>query len=287
MNWIKMRHGLEDCPQVLAMARNLGTAKDLLIGKLYRFWSYADRHTDDGTLRHLSEEWLDEYFGMPGFADALVKVGWISIEEDGGSGWGGGITLIDYESHNGPTAKKRANDAKRQNAHRKNNSTKPDVSSERHAGVTKKRDKCHASSRPEKRREDKNNPPRVPPKTTRAKPKVSRPDDFTLTQAHLDYGQSKGITPATVRAEWEKFLAHADSKDSKYANWDRAFQSWLLRAKELNPNMPTAGPASEPAENFDPLNGEKAADPEEAKRVLAELRQTLSGSMGLKADKGA
>jgi hypothetical protein len=50
-NWIKMRHDLYDDPDTRRVARITGLDRDQVCGKLYRLWSWADRHGHNGLVR--------------------------------------------------------------------------------------------------------------------------------------------------------------------------------------------------------------------------------------------
>jgi len=135
-DWIKMRTDLAEDPAVIGIAGALDLDEDTVVGKLHRFWSWADRQTVDGNAPSVTHAWLDRYSGVTGFAAALVSVGWLE-----GSA-GGGVRIPNFDRHNGKTAKQRALTALRAAKH-KVKSNAPSVTS----SVTK--------SLPEKRREEK------------------------------------------------------------------------------------------------------------------------------------
>lgn len=54
------------------------------------------------------------------------------------------------------------------------------------------------------------------------------PDDWQPTDKHYDLGLEKGLTEEQVRSEAELFCAAARAKARRYANWDSAFQTWIL-----------------------------------------------------------
>lgn len=301
-----MRHALDTCPQVNAMARRLGSDPDLVVGKLYRLWCYADQHSTDGILPYLDDLWLDKHFGLEGFADALQAVGWlelrhacVTVERDGGQNTchagcekcdeTPSLVLLNYDEHNGKTAKKRFADAQRAARHR---SKKPENTGDnpgRHASVTvasrSSVTKVANERDLEKRREEKNiieNSKSLPAegRPKKASRKTARPEDMQVTAKMLEYAQAKGFSVATAHAEFEKFCAYHDAKGTKFAAWDKAFQNWLLKAKEFNPAVAHQSPASAPAAEYDPLDGEDAVDPEKAKAAFAEIRQSLTGKFG-------
>tara|TARA_R100001129_G_scaffold182134_1_gene162300 strand:- start:2263 stop:2982 length:720 start_codon:yes stop_codon:yes gene_type:complete len=96
----------------------------------------ADEHAgESGLLKHINLQTLDTMIGVDGLAEAMAFVGWLEETEDG-------VQFVDYQEHNGSTAKTRALAQKRQ-------------SRKRHAPVTVERD--NTVTRIDKNRIDKNN----------------------------------------------------------------------------------------------------------------------------------
>lgn len=112
-DWIKMRVDLGDDPAVVRIASGLDMSEDEVVGKLHRLWSWADRHTTDGTAPAITPKWVDRYVGCAGFAEAMVKSSWISFSEDG-------VLFPHFDRHNGDSAKRRGEAAIRQRLSRKN-----------------------------------------------------------------------------------------------------------------------------------------------------------------------
>lgn len=137
--WIKMRLDLAEDPAVIAMAAALDVDEDLVVGKLHRLWSWADRQSRDGHATGVTEKWIDRFIRFPGFAATMVAVGWLEIDK-------AGIRLPNFDRHNGETAKTRALGAKRQQKARASSNAPVTAASrsERDGSVT----------REEKRREE-------------------------------------------------------------------------------------------------------------------------------------
>jgi hypothetical protein len=108
---------------------------------------YAER---DGLLPHYSAEDIDAEVGVPGFCSAL-PADWMEVRD-------GAVYLPNYQAHNGPTAKSRAQAARRAAASR---GRVTPASRSRHAGVTPKRTK--SAPREEKRRIEKKENTPLPP----------------------------------------------------------------------------------------------------------------------------
>jgi hypothetical protein len=142
--WIKMRTDLHEDPRVFAIASALQCPIAMVIGCLHRVWSWADKHTVDGNAPGVTAVTLDSLVGVTGFAEAMALpiVNWLWITSEG-------ISLPDFDVHNGETAKERAQNAKRA---AKSRHKKRDDRDARHGdGVTK------TAPREEKNRKDKNN----------------------------------------------------------------------------------------------------------------------------------
>ena len=130
-DWIKMRADLHTHPKVVRMASALKADRLRIVGGLHSAWCLFDVHSVDGLLDGYSADTLDDLIGFPGFARAMMAVGW--LEENGES-----LVMPRFEAHNGQSAKRRAQDADRKRNVRKASASEAD----------KKR------TREEKRRED-------------------------------------------------------------------------------------------------------------------------------------
>lgn len=106
-----MRHDLRDDPGTIGIAGATGLDRDTVVGKLHRFWSWADRQTLDGNAAGVTGDWVDTIVEHPGFAAALITVGWLE-ETDAG------ISLPHFDRWISETAKQRALTAKRVAKHR-------------------------------------------------------------------------------------------------------------------------------------------------------------------------
>jgi hypothetical protein len=111
-DWIKMRTNLPSSPKVVRMASALKTDRLRIVGGLMSVWCLFDFHSTDGTLSGYTLETLDELAAWPGFAEAMVAVGW--LENDGLN-----LTIPSFEAHNGACSKRRAVDAERKREARK------------------------------------------------------------------------------------------------------------------------------------------------------------------------
>lgn len=119
-DWIKMRTDLRDDPRVLAVADQLQVDPDLIVGKLHRLWSYADKYTTDGLIPHTTASSLDKMLGIEGFSGALTAVHWLDNEPQG-------LKIPRFDEHNGTSAKRRAQEATRKAAVRSLSANSPQV----------------------------------------------------------------------------------------------------------------------------------------------------------------
>ena len=108
-DWIKMRVNLPSDPQVIKISRLLDCSEFKVVGLLHWLWSWADAHTEDGRAVGIDCAWINKQAGTEGpmgFCQALVRVGWLHMEDD----W---IQIPNFATHNGASAKSRANGARR------------------------------------------------------------------------------------------------------------------------------------------------------------------------------
>lgn len=130
-DWIKMRADLHTHPKVVRMASALKADRLRIVGGLHSAWCLFDVHSVDGLLDGYSADTLDDLIGFPGFARAMMAVGWLEESDES-------LVMPRFEAHNGQSAKRRAQDADRKRNVRKVSASDAD----------KKR------TREEKRRED-------------------------------------------------------------------------------------------------------------------------------------
>lgn len=140
-DWIKVEKDTPDKPEILALAARLGVSQAEAFLACFRAWRWADSHTEDGNVRGVTPALLDTQVGVPGFAEALLEVGWLHARS-------GSLQFPNFDRHMSESAKKRALTGKRVSRHR--------VKSCNAGSVTK--------TLPEKRREEKSkkNPPNPP-----------------------------------------------------------------------------------------------------------------------------
>jgi hypothetical protein len=116
-DWLKVEVNTPDKPEVFALAARMKWDDlDLAVGKLIRLWRWFDQHTQNGDAPGVTAFMLDHICNAPGFAEALMSVGWLQLTPQG-------AFLPNFDLHNGKTAKQRALTARRMQAlrtHRNN-----------------------------------------------------------------------------------------------------------------------------------------------------------------------
>lgn len=106
-NWIKVRHELVRSPKLWHMARVMKSAnKHTALGVAVAWLVWLDEQTQDGNTG-MSKSEVDDLLGAKGAADALVYIGWAGVSEDGT------VVALDFDKHNGESAKSRADTAQR------------------------------------------------------------------------------------------------------------------------------------------------------------------------------
>jgi len=141
-DWIKMRLDLQSHPKIVRILSATKSDKFRVIGGLHAVWAVFDTHSVDGRLDGYTPEALDHIIGWPGFAEAVIAVGWLAAD--------GPETLIlpEFDEHNGKSGKRRAEDQKRKRGERKSD-IRP-----RTVRKTSTGNADGIGSREEKRRED-------------------------------------------------------------------------------------------------------------------------------------
>ncbi|GAL57144.1 hypothetical protein EV102420_06_00180 [Pseudescherichia vulneris NBRC 102420] len=169
-DWIKMRADLHTHPKVVRMASALKADRLRIVGGLHSAWCLFDVHSVDGLLEGYDADTLDDLIGFPGFARAMIAVGW--LEENDSN-----LVMPRFEAHNGQSAKRRAQDADRKRNVRKMSASDADKK----------------QTREEKRREDLKDKPH-------SKPSVDNPhvDNIDGGEGEHDPGANNSVLDGYV-----------------------------------------------------------------------------------------
>lgn len=181
-DWLKMEVSLPEKPEILFMSAKTGLHTDTIIGKCFRVWRWFDQHTSEGHARGVTNVTLLSLIGHSDdsekFLSCMVDVGWLVETEDG-------ISLPNFDYHNGETAKSRALATKRKQKQR----------SKSHDDVTEESrpDRDKTVTREEKRREEVKQP-------------KSSPDGFDEFWSAYPRKSAKG----SAEKAWSKIRPNAD-----------------------------------------------------------------------------
>lgn len=141
-DWIKMRGNLWDDPRVSRLVDMTDSSEAAIVGALYWLWATADQHTENGVMHGLTLRGIDRKTGVAGFGASLVSIGWLVDNGDS-------VSIVNFEDHNGASAKSRVQTAKRVANHKANAKVTEPALPEQQQTVT------DALPREEKRREEK------------------------------------------------------------------------------------------------------------------------------------
>lgn len=206
--WIKMLTNLHDSHKVRRLARLTGLDRFAVVGRLHRVWSWADEHTTDGVFVGEVGD-IDDIAEHEGFAAALIDIEWLT--ENGRE-----LLFVNFDEHNGQTAKKRAQDSSRIAQKR---GCRENVASK----ATK--------TRPEKRREEKS---KSSPSENKSEAPASRSQ---ASGEKFDWSKApesmRGDDVRNALIEW-----YAYRKAAKFKPWQH-----VTLLKTLNKYAESGGPA--------------------------------------------
>ena len=236
-DWIKMRTNLWDDPRVMRLCDDTDQPEGMIIGGLYWLWSAADEHTEDGIMVGLTLRSIDRKTGIKGFGQALCDIGWLADHPEG-------VRLVNFDDHNGSSAKKRCQTAKRVANHRSDN-----------AQETQSDDACNAPSvTGALAREDreKSITSISSARATRAVDKFPIHDDWQPSEQFPTRLLMAGIHPETylTASALAEFVAFWSSRDSPQAmtqaQWDHKFFQQLQKNHQRNTGANHANGTADP-----------------------------------------
>jgi len=112
-NWLKVQKHTPDKPQLRQLARMCDCSLGDAFLAWFRVYAYLDEVTADGSVLFMAPADVDDVARLPGTGDALAAVQWLLFDSHG-------CTVVQWDRHNGRSAKKRALDAERQARFRQN-----------------------------------------------------------------------------------------------------------------------------------------------------------------------
>lgn len=198
-DWLKVETSTPDKPEVYAIADRLGMTNEEAFGRLFRVWRWFDSQSRDGHARVTSLSAIDAEARRPGFGQAMAEVGWLVPVP-------GGLSLPNFDRHNGKSAKTRALAKDRKSTQRSRDS---------HAdGVTReeKRIKPSPSLRSGEGR-----------RARKRQEKLPLPEKFGLSTRVIEWAQAKGYDQ--LQAHLDAFKLKAVANDYRYVDWDAALMN--------------------------------------------------------------
>ncbi len=215
MPWFMVRSNLYDDPDVIALSAKTGLDEYSVVGRLVKFWSWLDKHTEDGRIPFCdsvtSLSRLDSMFEAQGFAQAMIDIGWLDVSD----GW---VTIPHFDRWNGATAKKRAKDAIRQREHRS-------LPKEKRDSVTKtSQKKCDKSVTLEKEKEKEKEKykeeetPYIPPFELSAddQQKSKKQREKRPTHEHGSVQIPEGLMTPGFQSAWGRWIEYRSAINHPY-----------------------------------------------------------------------
>jgi len=113
-DWIKIEHTLPTKPEVMQIADRLGIPDDQVVGLLVRFWSWVDANmSPECPVSYGTTERIGRLVLCENFADAMIEVGWLSVENSR-------VLIPNYDHHLSQSAKRRGVESKKKKRQRQN-----------------------------------------------------------------------------------------------------------------------------------------------------------------------
>lgn len=168
-DWIKMRGNLWDDPRVSKLCDVTDQSEAAIVGGLYWIWATADQHTEDGVMPGLTLRQIDRKTGIQGFGDALCNIGWLADHPEG-------VRIVNFEEHNGTSAKRRCTDAQRKANVRNVSASDADKKQTEAGQKTPTLGAREREEKEEEKREEKTGGD-APRKRSTPPPQVAKPDD--------------------------------------------------------------------------------------------------------------
>ena len=168
-DWIKVEKATSRKPEILHIAELLDIHPDHAFGICIRFWSWCDDHLSDCHARSVTKKGLNAVLGVTGFAEAIIKAGWLDEKSVG-------LDIPNFDRHLSQSAKTRALAKNRKDEERSR----------------KRHDESVTKTRLEKRREESMESESI---GAESKPLC------TIAQAR-EMGQSYGLTPDECEFWW-------------------------------------------------------------------------------------
>lgn len=221
-DWIKVEASTPEKPEVYAVAEMLGIEPEHAFGCLCIIWIWADQQTIDGNAASVTKMLVDRKTGVKGFAEAMIKVGWLEQCDEG-------LRFVNFDRHNGQTAKKRAVTAKRVAKHKQEKRHSNESGNDKGNAKSVTAESESALPREEKRRD-------TPPH-----PHAGARERFPMSEAwepnrdklaaHIRMMNISGIAAQQITETIGEFRSYWITQDRKYSEdeWTQRFAKELKR----------------------------------------------------------
>ena len=213
-DWIKMRGNLWDDPRVSKLCDLTDQSEAAIVGALYWLWAAADQHTEDGLMPGLTLRQIDRKTGVQGFGAALCQIGWLEDNPDG-------VRIVNFEEHNGTSAKRRCTDAQRKANVR--NVSASDADKQRTESGQKT---PNLGAGEEKSREEEKTVGAPSAKSPRG---TALPKDWELPGDWRTWaeGARPDVDVLTVADSFRDYWVAKPGKDGRKADWLATWRNWV------------------------------------------------------------
>ena len=229
-DWIKMRGNLWDDPRVSKLCDLTDQSEAAIVGALYWLWAAADQHTEDGLMPGLTLRQIDRKTGVQGFGAALCQIGWLEDNPDG-------VRIVNFEDHNGTSAKRRCTDAQRKANVR--NVSASDADKQRTESGQKT---PNLGAREEKSREEEKTVGAPSAKSPRG---TALPKDWELPGDWRTWAEKErpDVDPQTAADSFRDFWIAKPGKEGRKTDWQATWRNWVRNQRA--PTFRKAAPAGD------------------------------------------
>ncbi len=224
-DWIKMRGNLWDDPRVSKLCDLTDQSEAAIVGALYWLWAAADQHTEDGLMPGLTLRQIDRKTGVQGFGAALCQIGWLEDNPDG-------VRIVNFEDHNGTSAKRRCTDAQRKANVR--NVSASDADKQRTESGQKT---PNLGAREEKRREEEK-AEEAPSAKSPAGSALPKNWILPAQWAAWAQGERPDLDPNRVADEFRDYWIAKPGKEGRKADWEATWRNWVRNQRATTYGRP-------------------------------------------------
>lgn len=228
-DWIKMRGNLWSDPRISRLCDMTDQGEATIIGGLYWLWATADQHSEDGIMLGLSIRSIDRNTGIKGFGDALSAIGWIADHPEG-------VRIVRFDEHNGSSAKKRCQTAKRVANFKAGNAevtheALPDDCNSVSTALPREREEREKSQQPisEQTMGGETSAPAKPDAPQKSRQTIM-PADFYPNETGVRYAEERRIN---IAIELQGMRNWAESKRVLRSSWQATWRTWCDKAVEF------------------------------------------------------